>query len=175
MTKMKPSLSVVIVGRNDNYQKQWLERLEFCLNYNLLNLAKAGLKNSVDFHIVDHLSNTKISSVIRTQKTSSTVYFHEVSESNTNYLKFHLSYALNVGLDKPDADLILLMGADQFFSSDIWKRLFDLISNGDDYSKGEDSYFSNAAEITFCTPRIFVETTSLGENSDISTCFIAAV
>ena len=55
-----PLVSLIIGGKNDNYQEKWLERLEYSLNYNLFSLGKTKYAHRVEINIVDFCSEDKI-------------------------------------------------------------------------------------------------------------------
>ena len=52
-------LSLIIGGKNDNYQDGWLSRFEFALNYNISCLNKTGLAAKVEVNFVDFFSKKR--------------------------------------------------------------------------------------------------------------------
>ncbi len=66
--KNKKKLSIVVTARNDNYVENFLNRLEFSINYFLYNAEKLKLIKNLEFIVVDWGSKTKISEEFRVMK-----------------------------------------------------------------------------------------------------------
>ena len=87
--------SLVIGGKNDNYQMNWIKRLEFTLNYNLFSLNKIGEAHRVEINIVDFCSENRIKDELNIIDTQTNVVFHEISNSNERSPSYHVGLALN--------------------------------------------------------------------------------
>ena len=64
----KNLLSILLIVRDDNYTKNYLERLSYNINLNLFNIVKSGLSDSIKIEVVDWGSKTPISTKIKLKK-----------------------------------------------------------------------------------------------------------
>ena len=127
MTKL---LTIVINTRNDNYYDNNIERVSFCLNYNLINIVKLGEGNNIEFLIIDWGSKVPLNQVIRIyNKGKNLVNFIHVSErlANTNskryFSKFNAIKSGNLGLKRASGKFILHYASDQFLTYKNWSNL----------------------------------------------------
>ena len=122
-----PLLSLIVSGRNDDYQLDWLRRFEYVTNYNLKALRELGFDKLVDYHIVDFLSEEKIKNGIALAPSRTKIFIHEVDPDDTIYEDFNISYSLNVGLSKANGDYLMVIGSDQFMPIYSWFNLINFL------------------------------------------------
>lgn len=136
-----PLISIIIGGRNDNYQQDWIGRLEYVLNFDLLNLDTIGLGANVEFCIVDYGSKNKIRDHIRTDNKSTTVKFIEVDFQSSDEVDYHVSKALNIGLKNATGKYCMITGSDQFLSATAWYNLINFLKKKETEHLSDAEYY----------------------------------
>lgn len=125
----KPLLSLIIGGKNDDYQEGWLSRFEFTLNYNISCLNKTGLATKVEFNFVDFFSKNKVADSILVNNTKAKVNFLETNKFQDALSGYHLGLALNSGLIKATGEHCLILGSDQFMPTASWENLLNRLDS----------------------------------------------
>tara|TARA_B100001057_G_scaffold501260_1_gene622789 strand:- start:8110 stop:9762 length:1653 start_codon:yes stop_codon:yes gene_type:complete len=134
---MKIKLSIVTTGRNDDYIKNFISRLEYVVNYTLEKCNSLGQLKSTEFIIVDWGSKKKLSDNFNcTQKKFlSNVKFLEISRKDTLKLSkeiegsFFTEKAINLGISKASGEYVLYITADTIFSKNGLNNIFNIIKN----------------------------------------------
>jgi hypothetical protein len=135
--KNKNKLSIVIPTRNDYYIENFLNRLEFSINYFLYNTDKLKLLQNIEFIVVDWGSKNKISqefSVIK-KKYINKIFFLELSteeaiKNSKNILgNFFTEKANNLGIVNSSGSHVMLCQHDTIFSLNSIKNIFSLIKD----------------------------------------------
>ena len=122
-TSVKPVVSVLIAGRNDDYQKGWSERFAFVLNYNLRCIAEIGETAAVEFLFVDYCGQTPVFDSVSIDTRGIKVRTCVLQSKSTTPAAFHIPHAFNVGMDMISADLVLVIGADLLLTETGWRNL----------------------------------------------------
>ena len=118
-------LSLIIGGKNDNYQDGWLSRFEFALNYNISCLNKTGLAAKVEVNFVDFFSKKKVADSVLLHNTKAKVNFLETNKFEEAFPRYHVGLALNSGLIKATGENCLILGSDQFMPTASWENLLN--------------------------------------------------
>lgn len=133
--KNKKKLSIVITARNDNYVENFLNRLEFSINYFLYNAEKLKLITNLEFIVVDWGSKKKLSEEFRVikKKYINNIFFLELSENEAykhskNILgNFFTEKANNLGIIKSSGSHVMLCHHDTIFSKSSIRNIFSFI------------------------------------------------
>lgn len=138
---MKPVLSIVISGRNDNYMGNSNWRMETTINF----LAKAACKvnqlSNIELIIVDWRSRVPLYQVLNlTEQARQITKFIVVPISyNINGdSDFPSSVAANVGIRRALGDFTALSTADLVFTENFLKKLFNILSGKYEIGKPVD-------------------------------------
>lgn len=134
---MAIKLSIVTTGRNDNYIKNFIARLEYVVNYTLEKCSSLGQLRSTEFIIVDWGSKKKLSDHFNcTQKKFlKNIKFLEISKKDALNLSkgiegsFFTEKAINIGISKASGEYILYITADTIFSENGLHNIFNIINN----------------------------------------------
>ncbi len=157
-----------ICARNDNYQENFLERFQFCVNYNLYNLERSNLLNNFEYSIVDWNSD-KEKPLNKTFKLINKKFENKVKficvdpdlakkiTPNYYFNQLYIEKAHNLNLVNIDGDFIILLNSDCFFSKTSLINIFNFLnSNLSNQIKLNNSYF--------LIPRIIIEHDFLNRN-----------
>lgn len=136
-------LSVVLGGRDDNYGKNFIERLNQAVSTNLSLLDSSGIDYEivvVDYNpieenylhknpiLADTLSHSKIKNVI--------VHNSVILAENLHPTGYYEYFAKNAGMRKSDGDFILLVNSDIMLSKELIDTISSEMNNPD-----ADNYF----------------------------------
>ena len=66
----------IICAKNDNYFENYIERLEYVLNFNLNNIYECDLQNFIDIILVDYCSNNPLYKTINLAKKNLPETYH---------------------------------------------------------------------------------------------------
>ena len=124
-------LTVMFNVRNDYYYDNNLERIQYCLNYNLQNIIKLKESKNVEFLIIDWGSKEPVSKTISIyNKGKNLVNFinvnHKIAQANSRaYLNnFNTVKSVNIGYRRAAGNFILHVGHDQILTYKNWQYLF---------------------------------------------------
>jgi hypothetical protein len=138
-----PLLSIVIATRNDQYQKNLLQRLKFILNYFIYSLEKINAVNKVECIIVDWGSKEPLSNYFYKEISKcSAIKFINVPKSETKKGKidFDWSKGLDLGLNNSSGEHIMVTGYDQFFPVSVFNNLLNLLERPELYGITGNEY-----------------------------------
>ena len=76
---MKSKITFLTCAKNDNYYENYIERLEYTLNYNLFNIHLSGLENFVNIIFIDYGSSKSLSKSIK--------FYNNKYRKNVSFLK----------------------------------------------------------------------------------------
>lgn len=118
-------LSIILHGRNDDYQVDWLDRFEYCLNFNINTLKKNKLDEFVEIVIVDYGSEVRIRDTFTILESKCNLSFLNVTLSYGAESDYHVTRALNIGLDNSTSKFCLITSADFIMASHAWSALIN--------------------------------------------------
>ena len=157
-----------LFGRNDDWQENFLDRTQFCINYTLYNLEKSNLIDKFEYSFLDWASNKekpihKNFTFIK-KKFEDKVKFLYVDPDlakkiTPNYYNnsIFVEKAHNLNLANIDADFIINTNTDIFFSKTSLINLINLLKNSSSNQiKLNNSYF--------LIPRIVIDNDFLKRN-----------
>ena len=129
--EFRPVLSLVTTGRNDDYQGNFLWRLETTLNYIGRRIASIGRCEDIEFVVVDWGSGVPLHSVLKLEEEARRIARFilvppEVAARENKDGKFAGSVAINTGVRRSRGTFIAQTGGDILFDEDLLKRLLDL-------------------------------------------------
>ncbi|MGQ0555912.1 MAG: hypothetical protein ACT4PN_08225 [Nitrospiraceae bacterium] len=129
-----PLYSLVVFGRNDNYNPDFLYRLQTTLNFNARALQKAGLLREVEFVVVDWGSAVPLREVlVLDEAVASSTTFLELSPHAAGQFAgpsgIHVSRAANVGIRRANGRFVGMQGADLLMSSSSWQSLLSVLED----------------------------------------------
>jgi len=128
-----PILSLVVIGRNDNYGGLFQKRLALCLNYLSHGLTFFKQAIDVEFVVLDWNSEIPLSDVITlTPEASERTRFLAVPPRvahahNPEGIAFHTTKALNTGIRWARGEYFLFMPADILFTHYSLERLWGIL------------------------------------------------
>lgn len=127
-------LSLCTVGRNDNYEPDFLYRLTTSVNYTASKLKEIGRLNEVEILITDWGSSPPLSEVVRfSPEGASITSFIFVPPSvvlslGNGVAEFNSHVAGNIALRRAKGQFSTASGADVFFPLSSMKTLLDILS-----------------------------------------------
>ena len=127
---MSKLLTVMFNVRNDNYYDNNIERIQYCLNYNLQNIIQLKETRNVEFLIIDWGSKVPISKIISVyNKGKNLVNFinvnHKIAEANSRayFNNFNPVKSNNIGFRRAVGNFILHAAHDQILTYKNWQYL----------------------------------------------------
>lgn len=130
-------LSILIYGRNDQYQPDFLYRLTTTLEASAEALEIAGHLPKVEFIVVDWGSNVWLAEAISlSERTAAQTRFICVDPRDAKALSadnptgFHVTRAVNVGLRRARGRFVLVTAADLLMSVAGWAAVIGLVEQG---------------------------------------------
>jgi hypothetical protein len=129
-----PLYSLVVFGRNDSYNPDFLYRLQTTLNFNARALQKVGLLRDVEFVVVDWGSAVPLREVlVLDEAAASSTTFLELSAHAAGQFSgpsgIHVSKAANVGIRRANGRFVGMQGADLLMSSASWQSLLSVLED----------------------------------------------
>lgn len=129
-----PLYSLVVFGRNDNYNPDFLYRLQTTLNFNARALQRVGLLRDVEFVVVDWGSTVPLTEVLALDESAaSCTTFLELSPHEVGQFSgpsgIHVSRAANVGIRRANGRFVGMQGADLLMSSASWQSLLSVLED----------------------------------------------
>ena len=122
-------LSIILVGRNDNYGGNFKKRLQLSINYFARNADIIDYLNNCEIIFVDWASQIPISEeLVLTQKASQICRFLNINKKQVNNLDFNTTVGVNVGLRRAFGKFHVLMPADILITRWSLKYLLDILS-----------------------------------------------
>ncbi len=140
MTDNSKSLlySLVTAGRNDNYNPDFLYRLQTMLNFNARALKKIGRLDDVEFVVVDWGSEVPLREALALEAlAAAATSFLEISPEIAAQLSggissIHIPKAVNAGVRRAHGRFIGIQGADLLTTSASWRALFSALEDRHD-------------------------------------------
>jgi predicted O-methyltransferase YrrM len=126
-------LSMVVIGRNDDYMGNFKYRLTTCLNYLARNLRDIGRLDDVEIVVTDWNSDIPLTRVLRLSPEAGQVCrFVYVPPKLADALQqpgevFHPTYALNTALRRGRGRFLMLFDADSLMPRHSLQSLLDLL------------------------------------------------
>lgn len=150
-----PLLTVVLTGRNDDYNTDNLVRIQRTLNFSGYILEKLNALEVVEFLFVDFKSKNPIATAIYLQPHAYRITkFIEVplgkdfSDMENSHAPddFLSTVALSIGCRRAKGKFISVQGLDLFMSFASWRNLLDILN-------GRHSFNWDIERCTFLVPR----------------------
>jgi len=140
---MKKKLTIITTVRNDDYIINFIDRLQYTINFFLRNCESIEKLNDIEVLIVDWGSKQKISSVFNCykKKYQNKIKFLEVENKYVKKFSrgvdggFFTEKAINLGISKAKGDYILYITADTLFSKNSIINIFNLVES--DHKKNQ--------------------------------------
>ncbi len=127
-------ISIIMGGRNDEYQNDYIFKTSYVLNYTLEAIYKNKLEKYFEVIFVDWGSKKLLSDTLYIRKNlRKTIQFLYVPKYISNKEKdfkrrINTSKAHNVGIRRSNSEFCLLSMADQIYPSYVFKNLYDLVN-----------------------------------------------
>ena len=140
-------LTISFPAKNDNYYKNFIDRINYSLEFNANIIKNLGFDNSIELAVVDWGSEKKISEEVSiSQKFKNIVKFYEVSEKiskEISHIPLHITKANNIALRHSNSEYILFTSHDLLFSDVSLFNLYNLLNYKFlDYEKVDNSLFN---------------------------------
>ena len=125
-------LTIVVIGRNDNYRGNFKNRLENSINYNCKNIDDLGYGSKVEMLLVDWNSEIPIQNdLILNESALRICRFININPSLARKVMkpnkvFHLPCAINVGIRRSESQFLFPLSADMIISKYALKNLYEL-------------------------------------------------
>ncbi len=125
---MNASISVVMIGRNDEYEPGWSERLKSVIEYNRVHAQNAGISLQFVFVEWNPPADRPLLAYDLTRGHADTTVvvvprtIHDEFESGEE-MPIVLSVAVNAGLRAATGSHVLVTGGDDFFGTALLKRI----------------------------------------------------
>lgn len=128
---MKPTISLVTTGRNDDYKGNFLWRLETTLNYIGKKAAKVGRSGDVELVVVDWGSRLPLHSALNLSEDALKIARFilvppDIAERYNTDGIFAGSIAINAGVRRSRGMFIAQTGGDILYNEDLLDRLLRL-------------------------------------------------
>ena len=125
-------VSFIFSAKDDDYVKNFINRMEFSVNYNLEQINKIKKIEQIEFVIIDWGSNKKISEKFRVlnnefkDKIKFYYFTPEIAEKGNENLpgKFNQEVAINCGIQRATGSHLLIGHHDILFSKSSWSNIF---------------------------------------------------
>ena len=119
-------------GRNDNYHKNYKERLEIVLNSFLHQIEKFKLQNKIEINFVDFGSKKPLHEELSciNRKNINFLYINETREKYiSGNFKGHYNHnlAINIGVRRSKSKFCMFLPSDQFFSENMFHNLVNFL------------------------------------------------
>ena len=137
-----PVLSIVLIGRDDDYTENFADRLNFCLSYNDHVFQKTNANIEVCF--VEWGTRSLSQKIDTSQhKTTSLRWFYVDTKSDTFHpdQNVNIPLANNIGIRKARGNFILVGPADNIFSPGAAIRLVELLQSLEKYQLTGEELF----------------------------------
>lgn len=131
--KQRKLLSIVVVGRNDNYMGNFKYRLSTCLNYLARNLKNIGRLDDVEVVVTDWNSEVSLAKGLPLLPEAAKIcrFVCVPPEVAKSFVKpgrvFCFSCATNVALRRAKGDFVMFLTGDSLLPSYSLKSLLDLL------------------------------------------------
>jgi len=135
---MKRKLTFLFSGRNDFYVANFINRIEYCIDFNLRNIEKINKLNQIEFLIVDWGSElqNKISSKFKLSKAkykNKVKFIHFKKEEIKNKFNipgnFWVEQAVNAGIVRTKTSHLWMGHHDLILTEQSWLNIFRVIQN----------------------------------------------
>lgn len=127
-------LSIIIVGRNDDYLGNYTYRLQSCLNFLAENLKELGRLNDIEVVLVDWNTQTEetLADVVQiSPEAASLLRFVIVPPATANarnpLVSFFTTCAVNVGVRRAKGEFIMLADSDSMMTLPSLKSLLQVL------------------------------------------------
>jgi hypothetical protein len=132
-------LTIVVVGRNDDYHGDYLYRLGTALDMLGRNLARIGRLDAVEVLVVDWASPTPLRTALRLEPAAAAVVgFIEVPEAMAQAaapgMPFYVTLAVNVGVRRARGRFVALGDSDCLYTAVTLSNLLSLLEGRTDPS-----------------------------------------
>jgi len=127
-------LSICLIGRNDDYGKDFKRRLQQSMNFLAYSAEKAGVLNQIEVLLTDWNSDTPLAEAVTfSPAAAAMVKFIEVPPSvakkhNYGNTPFHTTKGVNVGLRRASGKYVGMMPGDILISEFTLERLIKLLT-----------------------------------------------
>ena len=134
---MKSKITFLTCAKNDNYYENYIERLEYTLNYNLFNIHLSGLENFVNIIFIDYGSSKSLSKSIKiyNNKYRKNVSFLKISKKelkkrfkSKNIIYFSPQVAHNLAAVHAKSEFIMWGSSDLLFSLESLRNLKNFLT-----------------------------------------------
>ena len=128
-----PLYSLVTFGRNDNYNPDFLYRLQTMLNFNARALEKIGRLDDVEFVVVDWGSAAPLREALALEApAASATSFLELSPETVARVSdgpngMHTTRAVNTGIRRARGQFVGFQGADLLTTNASWRALLSAL------------------------------------------------
>lgn len=132
---MTPLYSLVTFGRNDDYNPDFLYRLQTMLNFNARALEKIGRLGDVEFVVVDWGSEVPFREALALEASAAAATsFLEVSPETVAQVSngpngMHTTRAVNTGVRRARGRFVGFQGADLLTTNASWRALLGALEN----------------------------------------------
>jgi hypothetical protein len=145
-------LSLVVCGKNDHYQGNFIFRLASSLNFGAKQLEKLGKLDKVEWIVTDWSSDEPLSSALELNEAARKVCrFLYVPKEITKSLypdgKFAASVALNAGLRRARGEFCAMYDADSLLPAFSFESLFRLLEGKTVVDPKNNFFFLNRHQI----------------------------
>jgi hypothetical protein len=133
------TLTIITIGKNDNYAGNFVQRIEHNVNKLISNIDNL-LIDDVEIIVSDWGSSEdeRLSDVMKVENRNYLKFLHTPLEITKKYSPnsgFSIPHAYNSAIRRTKGKFILLIDADGFFTEESFKKLYDLIKK-----KSDDEY-----------------------------------
>lgn len=128
-----PLLSVILVGRNDNYGGLFLRRLQLCINYFLHGFRSFSSQPELEIIVLDWNSQQPLSEILElTPQAQGTVRFLRVLPDtarryNPPGMDFHTTLTTNAAIERAHGKYFLFMPGDILLTVYALERLWAIL------------------------------------------------
>ena len=130
---MDKLVTIVVIGRNDNYKRNFKRRLTNSINYNCKNISELGYDRVSEVLVIDWNSEIPLHKDLTLGKEAANIckFIHVKPKLALKFMRpnqvFQMSYALNVGIRRAESKYVLILSADMVMSIYALKSLFELL------------------------------------------------
>jgi hypothetical protein len=130
-----PLYSLVMVGRNDSYNPDFLYRLQTTLNFNARAVEKIGRFSAVEIVVVDWGSTVPLREVLALEEPAafSTSFVELSPETAAQYSEapsgMHGPRATNAGIRRAKGQFVGIQGADLLMTNASWQALLSVLED----------------------------------------------
>ena len=150
----RPVLSILFTARNDNYHKDFVNRLEYVINYYIHTLNQLNIKNKVEINITDWGSLVPLHKVIKIydNKFKNQVNFFFLKKKQADKLSYNIfnsfnhDLAVNIAARRSRGKFLMISPCDQFIFKYSLKNLIIFLE--EEYKKSKN--------ILYLLPRKFI-------------------